>query len=578
MTSDSFLRYEALGIAQLLKNRALEVPFYQRSYSWLANEERKKEIETPSESLQVVEFWDDLLRSFDAKASYFLGTVVLAREGSAAGRQAVIDGQQRLATTSVLLAAIRDRFAEGGEPDFASSTQSDFLAKFDRAVGKHQSNLIMNTDDRDYFDRAIIGSDEVEPEKLSQRLLSDCRAFFKSAVSEFASQQGTNWRDRLSEFTDWLSSDVQIVAIDVATEADAFLIFETLNDRGADLTVADLLKNFLFSQAGPRLDEVRDAWVATLANLGIGKVGNQRFTSFARHLLSSKEGLVREREVYARLKATVSGPAAAVSFANELGASSRLYYAILTADSDYWSEHTNSVGQAADVLAELALERYRPLLLAVLSTFPKKEVARFIPAMVSWSIRMLCAGTLGGGVAESAFCEAAVEVRAGNLKTTEDILASKVGGLVPSDRSFKEQFAQWRVSSSSLSRYLLRALELHVRGESEPELVVNDDADQVNLEHIYPKNASDTDWPTFPTDDRRVWFERIGNHALLQKGPNGRIGNKPWSVKQPVLAQSKLRLTAETSVEPDWTPNEIAERQTVLADMAVEVWPREPRD
>ena len=124
---------------------------------------------------------------------------------------------------------------------------------------------------------------------------------------------------------------------------------------------------------------------------------------------------------------------------------------------------------------------------------------------------------------------------------------------------------------------MLRALEIHARGETEPELVVNDDADQVNLEHIFPKNATDADWPTFPSDDKRVWFERLGNHCLLQKGPNGRIGNKPWTIKKPVLAASSLTLTSSVGLEPDWTPTEITERQLALASAAVNVWPREPR-
>ncbi len=288
----------------------------------------------------------------------------------------------------------------------------------------------MNTDDRDFYDRRIVQSDTtMAPNKLSQQLLLDAYEYFVDRLDEFVRENGTAWRDKLSEFVDWLTSDVQIVAIDVATEADAFLIFETLNDRGADLTIADLLKNFLFSQAGPRLDEVRDNWIATLTNLGIGKVGNQRFTSFARNLLSSKYGLVREREVYSRLKNIVNGPASAVTFTQELKDASRIYYAILTADAEFWGDHSAAAGSAAEVLAELNLERYRPLL-RLLSTFSDHEISRFVPAMVSWSVRMLCAGTLGGGVAESAFCDAARDIRSGGVTTTEQVLAdTKVGGL-----------------------------------------------------------------------------------------------------------------------------------------------------
>jgi hypothetical protein len=69
---------------------------------------------------------------------------------------------------------------------------------------------------------------------------------------------------------------------------------------------------------------------------------------------------------------------------------------------------------------------------------------------------------------------------------------------------------------------------------------------------------------------------RLGNMALLQKRPNGRIGNKPWSDKKPVLAASKLVLTRQAGREPDWTKGVIDKRQQHFASLAVSTWPPEP--
>jgi hypothetical protein len=577
VAQDDFLRYDASGIAALLRTRSLGVPFYQRSYSWRTTEDQESRRDTGEEKLQVAEYWNDLIGSFHNRISYFLGTVVLARDGDE-GRQLVIDGQQRLATTSLLLAAARDRFYAGGAEDFASSTQQDYLGKFDRRVGADRPKLILNTDDRDFYERRVVLKEEAEPINFSQRLLVDAYAYLSERIDEFAASHGTDWRSKLNELVEWLDRGAQIVAIDVVTEADAFLIFETLNDRGADLTVADLLKNYLFSQAENRLDEVRDNWISTLVNLDIDRVGNQRFTSFARHMLSSKYGRTREREVYGRLKSIVSGPASSVSFAQELKDSSRVYDALLTIDSDFWGDFPGSVASAASVLIELNLEQYRPLMLSALSAFTKPEVSRFVPAMVCWAIRGLAAGTLGAGSAELAFCEAAKEVRAGRITTSEEILTkTRVGSLIPTDGEFQSIFSTWRVTRGAVARYLLRALELETRGDAEPELVVNDDVELVNLEHIYPKSAKTADWPSFSADDLRTYVSRIGNMCLLQRGPNGRIGNKPWSVKEPVLASSALRLTSQTVTYGGWTKETIDARQKVLAEIAVRTWPRAPR-
>jgi uncharacterized protein with ParB-like and HNH nuclease domain len=289
MPQDDFLKYEASGVAALLRTRSLGVPFYQRSYSWRTTEVSNSGSPAGTEKVQVVDYWNDLISSFHSKTSYFLGTVVLARGGDE-GRQLVIDGQQRLTTTSLLLAAIRDRFALEGAEDFANSTQQDYLGKFDRRVGADRPKLILNTDDRALYETRVILGESFAPTNFSQQLLIASYEYLKDRVDEFVANHGTDWRGKLNELVDWLDTGAQIVAIDVATEADAFLIFETLNDRGADLTIADLLKNYLFKQAGARLDEVRDSWVATLTNLDIDRVGNQRFTNFARHLLSSRYG------------------------------------------------------------------------------------------------------------------------------------------------------------------------------------------------------------------------------------------------------------------------------------------------
>ncbi|MBZ2197911.1 DUF262 domain-containing protein [Occultella gossypii] len=580
MPQDDFLKYEASGIAALLRTRTLAVPFYQRSYSWITKEGSTYTPDSEVDKLQVIDFWSDLTSSFANNFSYFMGTVVLAREGDGAdGRQLVIDGQQRLATTSLLLAAIRDKFETGGANDFAKSTQQDYLGKFDRRVGLDQPKLILNTEDRDFYERRIVlGRSDVEPANYSQGLISEAFEYLSERVENFTASHGTAWRDKLNELVDWLDTSAQIVAIDVATEADAFLIFETLNDRGADLTVADLLKNFLFSRSASRLDEVRDNWVATLTNLDINRVGNQRFTNFARHLLSSKYGRTREREVYGRLKDIVASPASAVTFSQELKDSSRLYYAMLTADSDFWGDYPAHVSSAAEILVELNLEQYRPLLLAALSEFDHGEIVRFVPTMVSWAIRGLSSGTLGAGTAEAAFCEAARDIRSGKIKTTEQILAeSRVGTLIPTDGAFEAAFAGWRVMRGSLARYLLRALELQERGDAEPELVVNDDVEAVNLEHVLPKNAKRDDWPAFTEDDQRAYVHRLGNLCLLQKGPNGRIGNKPWAAKQSILKLSSLRVTADAAANSNWTKSVIDRRQKQLATLAVSAWPRLPR-
>jgi uncharacterized protein with ParB-like and HNH nuclease domain len=132
------INFDLPGIAELIATRELRVPVFQRSYSWRRDE-------------QVADFWSDLLRAFGGNGEYFLGTIVLAAEGDDSKRT-VIDGQQRLATASLLLAAIRDELRARGNSKF-EIVERDYLAKETLESEGKEPRLILNTDDDPFFAR-----------------------------------------------------------------------------------------------------------------------------------------------------------------------------------------------------------------------------------------------------------------------------------------------------------------------------------------------------------------------------------------------------------------------------------------
>jgi hypothetical protein len=221
----------------------------------------------------------------------------------------------------------------------------------------------------------------------------------------------------------------------------------------------------------------------------------------------------------------------------------------------------------------LELEQNRPLLLAALQHLATKEKKRLLRSLISWSVRGLLVGGIGGGTAEKAYCSAAVKIRSGDIATAAAV-RDQLKGIIPSDSDFQEMFAVARVPKAGLARYILTALEKTERNEDEPEFVPNANEDEVNLEHILPKRASKNDWgKAFSSEERKDYLHRLGNLALLQKGPNGLIGNKPFRDKRSVLSSSKYQLTSEIGKEPDWTKDAITKRQLRLAKVAVRTWP-----
>lgn len=560
MVEKSRIDFDLVGIGSLLKDRLLGVPIYQRSYSWGGD--------------QIQDYWSDLRSAFaKSDPEYFLGTVVLTSEGLAA-RDAIIDGQQRIATTAILLAAIRDEYNQRRD-DRSAIVQSSYLADRDLDTGDIAPHLTLNSEDDSFFRRLIIapaGEDEVEIVKKSHDLLAEAYKQLREYVKATADDAGTEWHKKLSSWVAYVRDRVRVIVVDVPTEADAFLIFETLNDRGADLTIADLLKNYLFGRAGDRLDTVRDGWMQALGALDMTSEA-ALFTVFLRHYWSSKYGATRERELYKSIKEHVTNAPTAVALVEELQKAARYYSAIQSSDHEYWATAGTSARSNVETLLRLDLEQHRPLLLAGMQHFPEGELKHLLRSLVSWSVRGLIVGGIGGGTTEKAYCVAAVKIRQGAIKTVDEVRV-ELSPIIPTDEEFRRAFSVARVTRASLARYYLAALERLEAGTDEPELVTNEDEEQVNLEHILPKNARIEDWPQFTVDDAKAFAHRIGNMALLSRGPNGRIGNRTWAVKKPVLEASQLKLTQAAGAEDDWTKEIIQTRQSALADKAVVAWPR----
>lgn len=550
--------FELKGIATVLEEAVFSVPTYQRSYAW--------------ELVNIDDFWNDLVGSLDSDGSedYFLGSIVLTRESDSL---VVIDGQQRLATTSLFLAALRTVAREEGKTAFANEVTSKFLIDFDFDEEEDVPRLRLNAIDDPVFrqlaaDGTVGAAGDNRPES-HMRLLAAYDSLLEHLRDDFRLHTEGN---RLASWLKLLREDALVIRLIVPHESEAFLIFETLNARGQDLTIGDLLKNYLFGRAGNRLATVQKDWIESLAELDVSSE-NDLFVTFLRQYWSSRYGLVRERDLYRAIKERVSTPTAVAEFAAELKTAAGLYAALLNSSDEYWSKFGTSGRDNVDTLLRLDLEQHRPLLLAVMAYFTDAELKKTLKALVSWSVRILILGRLGSGTSEKAYCEAAVKVRKGEIKTESDLLA-ELGSIVPTDTEFQEAFETARVTKATVARYLLNALERESIGQKEPELVPNKNEEEVNLEHILPKNAKKTEWPTFEPDSVLTWAHRVGNLALLKAGANGKIGNKKWSVKQPILANSELKLTAAAAAEPDWTAPAIATRQRTLAALAVKTWPR----
>lgn len=559
----SAIDHAVIGIAEVLRLQEFQVPTYQRPYSW--------------KTQPVSDFWTDLRTALNTKPEYFLGSIVVTTEG-AGTRLTIIDGQQRLATTAILLSCIREVYSDRKMAQDAAKVHSDYLASYSLRTKVDEPKLQLSDQDDDFFRKLVIDysgatTPPVATYESHTRLLA-ARNYLKPQLKADLDAYGAKWEERLTSWIDFLKEGATVIRIQVPTEADAFLIFETLNARGEDLTPVDLLKNYLFSQAHGRLEAVKKAWIGAVS-LFEKPDSNEVVIDFVRHFWCSIKGeAVRERDLYKSMKEQVASEQQAVDFANDLLAAAKLYDALTDSAHEFWDTIGPAGRENVETLFRLGLVQNRPFLLAAMKHLAPGQLKSLLKVLVSASVRGLIVGGIGAGTTEKFYSAAALMVRNGHIKTTADFLTEwKKSALIQPDSVFEPSFAKTRPGSARLARYYLRAIERFESGVAEPEMVPNANEDEVNLEHVLPKSANPTDWPKFPPQEIPDWSARLGNMVLLPKGQNSQLGNKPYAQKRPVFAASKLVTTKMLGLVPDWAPDEVDKRQAWLAARAVKVWP-----
>jgi hypothetical protein len=551
-----------VGIAEALTRWQLNVPLNQRRYAW--DEE------------YVEQLFHDLTNAYDnGKPIYFLGTIVLT-EGARGARE-VADGQQRLATTAMLLAAIRDYLFELGDEAGANQYQSDFLIKYDPPSGESRPRIRLNTEDDQFFLNTVLLPPKKRPPDAGSKFRSNDRI---TAAAQKAAEHVRNItaalpiKDRpnkLYAWIDFLQHKALVVSITVPAHiSDSFRMFETLNARGLQASQVDILKNFLFGKAPDSAGKVHPRWLSMLST--IESHGNDDLVlDFIRHFWISQHGPTTVNALGEEIEAKIKNETHVLNFVTALDAAAADYVALLTPiQHPKWQGYPSETRKAIDiVINDLSAVQIRPLMLAVTKKFDPKEALNAFRLFVSWTVRFLIVGGGSQGKLHRYYGDRAKEVTAGKISSAK-ALAKSMENIVPGNRQFQEEFSKANVSKSALARYYLRAIELHDKA-THPQLLINENPDAVNLEHVLPLNPS-ADWK-IDSETATAFHRRIGNMVLLGTKDNNVLGNGPFSSKQKTLQHSPFTTTQDVGYCDKWDADEIRKRQLRLAALAPKVWP-----
>jgi hypothetical protein len=377
--------------------------------------------------------------------------------------------------------------------------------------------------------------------------------------------------DLLNRWVSFIEHKALVVLLRVPDDADAFKMFETLNDRGLRVSQADLIKNFLFSRAGSRMTEVESRWSYMRGALESASDDPDITINFFRHALILQKGHLREADVYDAVQGIVRSETGAATFASALETLANVYVATFTADHERWNGYPDSVRRAIEVFNLFDIKPMRPLILAVASNMDTKQAPLAFRFLVALGVRLVIASSTRSSTVEVPLNDAARDVFAGTIDTATK-LGDALTALTPTDGEFRVATGTMKVSNARLARYYLRSLEMTAKGESEPWFVPQGDKHVINLEHILPKKP-DAGWPNVTEDDIRQLSTRLGNLALIRATDNSTLRSTAFADKRPVYARSPYVLTSQVAEVEEWAAEAIDARQRKLAELAVLTWP-----
>ncbi|MFG3504344.1 DUF262 domain-containing protein [Streptomyces sp. NPDC047821] len=303
-----------------------EVPNFQRPYSWSQD--------------QLIDFWDDVIL---AKGDFFFGSTVTwvsEKRDLFNDTYSIIDGQQRLTTSAILLSVVRDAFrgvaAKNGDVENfdadvadgqAAATQKYLMVRDDDG----KSYPVLRRPEKMFYE--VIQNPNAIPSGAkwngSAKRIGEARDFFEEKV--LAELKGLTPHEQVERLKSIRSNALKarVIQVELASEEDGFLVFETLNTRGADLRLSDLVKNLLIRGGATDADDrkaIAERWDRIVDRVQLGRVSADVVDRFIWQSWNSRREAVKEPELFKEISRIVAVSAAAhLSYLKELEGDAETY-------------------------------------------------------------------------------------------------------------------------------------------------------------------------------------------------------------------------------------------------------------
>jgi uncharacterized protein with ParB-like and HNH nuclease domain len=556
-------------VGQLLGEAYYKIPRFQRPYSW--------------DHVNVEEFWSDAV--VESEGDYFIGNFVVYDDKGVMG---VVDGQQRLTTITLLLCALRDVFQEQGEEKLAKGLHG----LIERPNIKAEKYYVLQSETSyPYFQEHIQKfqgkpgvKDEVGPEEellkeafdyLREKLDGIVEAAEKSPNLS-ASKKCDRIREEMSKIRDKLLA-LKLIFTALENDDDAYIIFETLNTRGKDLTLSDLVKSHLSRLMKPSnkgVDLAKDKW-SKMNETFEESQADLSVSTFIHHYWLSRYDYTTEKKLYKALRKQIKKENA-VAFLDDLVLESGLYRTIHEPSYRKWTKEALEIRDSLAAMNLFRIKQQLPMVLSVMrhledETLKIKHVRNVLTAIENFHFAFTAVASQrsSGGIsfmyASNArnLYSARGPRKVSLLKQFKKKLADKR----PPIAEFIARFVELKYSTVfTKQKPLVKYILSRIYEKNSSGLAI--DPEKMTIEHLVPESPAKG--PVLADEQ----IASIGNLILVTQQINNKLANKTFTEKKTILKSCSVWVDDVITNAQIWGPAEIQNRATLLADEAFNnVWP-----
>jgi uncharacterized protein with ParB-like and HNH nuclease domain len=557
-------------VGQFLKESFYRIPRFQRPYSW--------------DRTNVEDFWNDAVK--ENEAQYFIGNFVVYDDKTALG---VVDGQQRLTTITLLLCALRNAFQKEGFSDLAKGLHG-LIER--RDISDKLYYVLQTETSYPYFQEHIqkFGGKPGVPKEAGpeEQLLKQAFQYFETNIHELAEtvhkkpsisdkKKKTELRTELVKVRDKVLG-LKLIFTALDNDDDAYVIFETLNTRGKDLTLSDLVKGHLTRLLKPLnsgVDLTRDKWGQILETFEASQA-ELSVSTFIHHYWLSRYEYITEKTLYKALRKQIA-KANARSFLDDLVKESRIYRYIQEPSSRTWKKEEFEIRDALKAMGLFKIKQQLPLVLSVMRHYEDQELKiRHVRGVLEaienfhFAFTAIASQRSSGGIsfmyalaARDLYKAYGLEAKA---KVLQDFQKNKLKAKRPDYAEFEPSFLNLAYSSKmSKQKPLVKYILMKIFHHHSTGVTV--DFDQMTLEHLAPEN------PSRKGGLSTEQVASIGNLILLNQELNNQLANKNFAEKIAILVNSHVWVDPVIVSAQQWGTEEVEGRTKALAKDAYEhVW------